>query len=393
MLSKATAKFLRVTGLLLLSGLGACSGPSIDRLRSPVPAALVNSAEPAGYSHIRAWGDDAESFREAIAKSGHLATLSSKPNADRTALALSGGGSDGAFGAGVLYGWTKAGGRPEFDVVTGISTGALIAPFAFLGPDYDEQLKTAFTEITGRNIFVRRNLLTVFGADSLTDNAPMINLVRSYVTEDMVSNIAKEHRKGRRLLIGTTNLDAERPVIWDIGAIAASNVTGRTELIKNVIVASAAIPAIFPPVRINVTADGQTFDELHVDGGTSNQVFLFPPNLSLSSLDRAAGRKGERRLYVIRNGKVTPEYSAVKPRLVPILTKSVNALIKTQGNGDLYRLYSLSEREGIEFKATWIPASFDKVEREPFDQSYMRALFQTGYDIGRRGVQWETQPP
>ena len=151
----------------------------------------------------------------------------------------------------------------------------------------------------------------------------------------------RENNRGRRLLIGTTNIDAERPVVWDIGAIASSGQPGRRQLIEDILVASASIPGVFPPVRITVTADGQKYDELHVDGGTSNQAFLFPSNFSAKALDKKYDLKRNRTIYVIRNGKVTPEYSVVKPKLAAIIGKSVSSLIKTQGVGDLYRMYSM----------------------------------------------------
>jgi predicted acylesterase/phospholipase RssA len=210
----------------------------------------------------------------------------------------------------------------------------------------------------------------------------------------MLADIEREHKRGRRLLVGTTNLDAERPVVWDIGAIASSGVAGRKQLIQDILVASASIPGLFPPVKIKVVADGMTFDEMHVDGGTSNQAFMFPSNFSVRQNDKKLNRAGmDRTLYVVRNGKVTPEFSKVKPRLAAIVSKSMNSLIKTQGIGDLYRMYSNSRREGIAFRAVWIPESFAMREPQPFDPDFMRALFDLGYEMGRKGIPWVEHPP
>jgi predicted acylesterase/phospholipase RssA len=177
-----------------------------------------------------------------------------------------------------------------------------------------------------------------------------------------------------------------------MGAIAASNMLGRKQLFREILVASASIPGVFPPVRLNVVADGKKYDELHVDGGTSNQAFLFPTSFSPRNVDKMLGSKRKRTLYVIRNGKVTPEWSAVKPRLASIAGKSISSLIKTQGIGDLYRMYANAKRDGIAFNAIWVPVSFTMKEQEPFEQGYMRALFNLGYEMGKNGIPWLNLP-
>jgi predicted patatin/cPLA2 family phospholipase len=312
----------------------------------------------------------------------------------RNFLSISGGGSNGAFGAGLLSGWTKTGTRPEFTVVTGVSTGSLIAPFAYLGPHYDELLTEAYTQISGEDVFRRKHVLRIIGSASAADNTPLRQLVARYVTDRMVADIAVQNGRGRKLLVGTTNLDAGRPVVWDIGAIAASGVPGRTQLIQDILVASSSIPGVFPPVKLTVVADGKTFDEMHVDGGTSNQAFMFPANFSVTAQDKKLARSGiTRTLYVIRNGKVTQDYKMVRPRLAAIVGRSISTLITTQGIGDLYRMYSNALRDGIAFRAIWVPESFDVEEPEPFDPTFMKALYKVGFEMGRNGIPWETQPP
>lgn len=376
--------------------LASCAGPTVKSLRDPVPEPLVTRSAVPGYARIRYWGDNGEGLSptivEEVAAQQRAAGYNPK---NRSYLAVSGGGSNGAFGAGVLFGWTASGKRPDFTIVTGISTGSLIAPFAFLGPPYDEQLKAAYTQISGDDIYQRKGVLAILGSDSAADNSPLRQLVAKYVTDQMVADIAREHARGRRLLVGTTNLDAERPVVWDIGAIASSGVPGRKDLIQEILIASASIPGVFPPVNIKVVADGKTYDEMHVDGGTANQAFMFPSTFSLKQSDKKV-RPGEtfnRTLYVLRNGKVTPEYSTVKPRLASIVGKSISTLIKTQGIGDLYRMYANAQRDGIAFRAIWIPESFTMKEPKPFDPAYMKALFDVGYDMGLKGIPWQSQPP
>lgn len=375
--------------------LSACAGPTVESLRDPVPELLVTQSKVPGYNRIRYWGDNGEGLSaEMVAEIAAQQKASGNVSKTRNFLAVSGGGSNGAFGAGVLFGWTASGKRPEFTVVTGISTGSLIAPFAFLGPPYDEKLKEAYTEISGEDIYEKKGIFGIIGSQSVADNSPLRKLVSRYVTDEMLADIVREHKRGRRLLVGTTNLDAERPVVWDIGAIAGSGVPGRRQLIQDILVASASIPGVFPPVNIKVLADGKTYDEIHVDGGTSNQAFMFPSKFSVRENDKKLNRTGmTRTLYVLRNGKVSPEYSTVKPKLASIVGKSISSLIKTQGIGDLYRMYANAERDGIAFRAVWIPDSFTMKEPKPFDPPYMKALFDYGYAMGRDGIPWADQPP
>jgi hypothetical protein len=372
--------------LALVAGLAlaACAGAP----RNPVPEALVATAALPGYPGIRYWGDDATSIGQATVDLMASQTAAAGRTGRRDFLAISGGGSNGAFGAGLLFGWSAAGNRPEFTIVTGVSTGSLTAPFAFLGQPYDDELRASYTKISGADVYARRGVFGILSSGAAADNTPLRRLVSDYVTDRMVVDIAREYARGRRLLIGTTNLDAERPVVWDIGAIASSGMPDRRQLIEDILVASAAIPGLFPPVRIQVVADGVAYDEMHVDGGTSNQAFMMPSNF-----DRRLGQRVDRRLYVIRNGKVTPEYAAVKPRLPAVAGRSVAVLIKTQGVGDLYRMYVDAREGGIDFNAIWIPPSFTLVESEPFQPAYMSALFDVGYRMGRTGIPWSKTPP
>jgi predicted acylesterase/phospholipase RssA len=391
-----------IGGMLLLSlmlTLAACASPSLESLRNPVPEPLVVQEDVPGYSQIRFWGDDGTGLSsEAVNK--RLFQLKEAAKADPTLssrnlhfLTVSGGGSNGAFGAGLLVGWTAAGKRPSFDLVTGISTGSLIAPFAFLGPSHDNHLRETYTTISGKDIYKKKGILRALTSESAADNAPLRNLVTKYVDADLIAEIAIEHSKGRRLLIGTTNIDAERPVIWDIGSIASSSEPGRMELIREILVASASIPGVFPPIRLSVTADGKTYDELHVDGGTSNQVFLMPAKFSAKNIDKTTNVKRKRTLYIIRNGKVGPEWTAVKPKLASIAGKSVSSLIKTQGIGDLYRIYTTAKRDNVSYNAIWVPDSFVMKEPEPFDPSYMKALFELGESTAKDGIPWSKVPP
>lgn len=386
--------------LILAAGLAAtgCAGPT----RQPaVPRELQDRAVVAGMTPaVRTWGmslnpDFERELFESIqreqacrAKSGQTGPL---PPADF--LAISGGGQNGAFTAGLLCGWTAAGDRPTFKVVTGISTGALIAPFAFLGPEYDETLRRTYTQVRTSDILTPRNMLAAVFNDALADNRPLWRLLESLVDQKLVDAIAAEHAKGRVLVIGTTNLDARRAVIWNITAIAASGHPRALELIRSIMIASAAIPAAFPPVFIEVEAAGKTYHEMHVDGGAMTQVFLYPPSLKLKDESAAAGITRTRRAYVIRNARLDPEWAQTERRTLKIAARAIDALLATQGVGDLYRTYVNAQRDGIDYNLAFIPPTFKRAPQEAFDTAYMNELFKVGFELARGGYPWQNTPP
>lgn len=388
-----------VWALLLAFGLAGCAAAIA---RNPVPASLEDQATVVGMgpAPIRFWGDELPPNADQLVKEKWAQARASRPELVRGGkrpvvhfLALSGGGSDGAFGAGLLGGWTASGTRPEFDLVTGVSTGALTAPFAFLGPKYDAALKHVFTQSTTRDIAIAQPVRGLLGGDSLASNAPLARVVAYYVTEDFQAEIAAEHRKGRRLLIGTTNLDAERPVIWDMGAIAASGEPGSLELFRKVLLASAAIPAVFPPGFVKVAAEGGVYDEMHVDGGATREVFLVPSQFMAKKVDSRLGINPIRRAYIVRNGRVAPEYKAVKPRTLSIAGRAVSSLIKSQGVGDLNELYMFAKRNGIDYNLAYIPGDFPDTSTQAFDPVYMGKLYEVGYSLAENGYPWRKTPP
>jgi predicted acylesterase/phospholipase RssA len=278
-------------------------------------------------------------------------------------------------------------------IVTGISTGALIAPFAFLGSDYDDDLEKLYTQLSTKDLIKKRSLIGGLLSDALTDTQPLQDLLRNKVDDQMIAAITKEYNKGRRLLIGTTNLDAKRPVIWNIGAIAAVGTEESAQLIRDVMLASASIPGLFPPVRITVRVGDQEYDELHVDGGVTSQVFLYPAQLDLKDAVETVGASGTQTVYVIRNSDLHPRWSEVEPRIRPVAVTSISTLIRTQGIGDLYRIYLGAMRDGFAYRVAYIPGDFDLEPDEEFDPKYMRALFDLGYQMSRDGYDWATSPP
>ena len=365
--------------------------------RNPVPPELTNQAGISGVPEARFWGDEWPTF--AIERfhtytdedfRRNFPAIYNQPN---NYLAISGGGANGAFGAGLFAGWTASGTRPEFSMVTGVSTGALTAPFVFLGSDYDGVLKQIYTTTRTKDIAEERNLIFALLSDSMADSKPLRALIDRYITVDIIAAIAREHQRGRRLFIGTVNLDAGRSVIWNIGAIAASDYPRKRTLIHDVLQASAAIPVAFPPVVIPVDINGESYDEMHVDGGTGSQVFVYPAEVNWREISSKLKVKGKPKVYVIRNSFLDADYRGIKRSVIPIANRSIDSLIRTQGIGDLYQIYALCIRDGNDFNLAYIPASFTEEPSENFDPVYMRKLYELGYEMAKQGYPWKKGPP
>jgi len=308
-------------------------------------------------------------------------------------LAISGGGDNGAFTAGFLNGWTQAGTRPQFKLVTGVSTGALIAPFAFLGPAYDAKLKSIYTGVSQKDIVTERNFLSVFFKDAMADSSPLWQLLKAQVTQDMVDAIAAEYGKGRLLFLATTNLDAKRPVVWNITKIAASRQPGALELIRKIMLASASIPGTFPPVMFEVAANGRPFEEMHVDGSATAQLFVYWGGVLLENLAAEHDAQRERKVYVLCNARLDPEWGEVERSTLPIIFQSIRTLIEYHVIGDLYRAYDVANRDGTDFNLAYIPETFKVPHTMPFDTSYMRQLYAFGFEQAAAGYRWAKQPP
>lgn len=309
-------------------------------------------------------------------------------------LTVSGGGGDGAFGAGLLTGWSESGTRPEFKLVTGVSTGALIAPFAFLGSKYDSVLKQTYTEVTDKDIFKKRGFTAALFSDGMADTSPLGKLVSKYMTREVLDAIAVEYDHGRLLLIGTTDLDSREPVIWNMGAIAASKDPGAMALFHQIIRASASIPGAFQPMMIDVTVNGTRYQEMHVDGGATQQVFMYPPNLHLDVAAAAMGAgERQRSVYIIRNSRLDADWASTDRRTLSIANRAVSSLIQTQGEGDLIRMYLTATRDHVDYNLAYIPRDFNAPKKSEFDDDYMRPLFERGREMAAHGYPWAKYPP
>lgn len=364
--------------------------------RNPLPEKYGDTAQIPGIPRAKFWGDKAPSFYRTIAGQPREKLMQQFPGVfgrEHHYLALSGGGADGAFGAGLLVGWSAAGTRPEFTIVTGISTGAFIAPFAFLGETYDAQLKEMYTKYATKDLVVKHNILKALTGSSAADTTPMRKMLAKYVNQQVMEAIAAEYKKGRRLYVATTNIDAKRPVIWNLGLIASSGRPDSLVLIRKIILASASIPAIFPPVFFEVEADGKRYDEMHVDGGAASQVFLYPADLDWKFVLERFEVQGIPKAYVVRNDQLQPDWKTIYPKILPIAGVSIGSLIRTQGIGDMYRIYLDCQRDGIDFNLAYITENFDIKPNEDFDPVYMGKLFDLGYQLAKNGYPWEKAPP
>lgn len=391
----------RAASCILVLAVAAC-GTAITR--NAVPADVAAQAQPLGVAGLRIWGDivPPHELDAAIARQGQImrARFASELAAGRTPvlhyLAISGGGPDGAFGAGVLRAWSRSGTRPEFQGVSGVSTGAIIAPFAFLGSDYDDMLEEIYTTLRTDEVLSRTLFSGIISGVALTDTSGLARKIAHYVTPELLAKIAAEYARGRLLFVGTTDLDAGRPVIWNMGAIAALGTPEALELFREVIRASAAVPIAFPPVFIKVTTpDGRTYDEMHVDGGATSQVVLVSPQVPIAAITRQVlGRNLDRRVWVLVNNQVLVDYDPVRPRIGAVGARAVSSLIRGSGIGDVYKIYTIARRDDMQFRAAWIPEQTPCAKAtEPFDPVYMRCLFDFGAKLESAGGLWSNAPP
>jgi len=342
--------------------------------RVPYTAAEAVRAVIPGMPDARFWGDSEIDFKAAL------------PSAPGPWLILTSGGADGAFGAGLLNGLTAGGKRPDYAVVTGVSTGALMAPFAFAGQHYDEALRKCYTEVTAADVFEAGTST----GESFVNSWPLREFIDKQITPELITDIAAAHRSGRRLFVVTSDLDSERSVVWNMGAIAAHGGEHAAKLFRSVLLASASIPGGFPPVLIDVEADGKRFQEMHVDGGLGGQFFVAPPSLMASTSDY---RLPATQLYIIVNTGLQRDFKVVDRFAPTILTQSISMAVPVDTSLMIDRAFVVAKRSSVEFNVATIPASFNAPSKGPFDPNYMKALFQVGFDQGNGSTAFAATPP
>ena len=385
-MSESKTRRILVCATILAIGIGS---PGIASAASDSPkrfervaftAGEIAAAHPAGLAGtLRIAGDDAQAFQTLI---------DGAPAASDPWLVLSGGGENGAFAAGLLSGWSTTGHRPAFGVITGVSTGALIAPFAFIGDAGDAALREAYTTVSAADVFE-------FGGSSeaLTDTWPLKRRIERAVTPRLLKAIAAEHAKGRRLLVATTELDTERPVLWDMGAIATVGDDKALTLFRSIVLASSAVPGVFPPVSIDSTIlDGKThqartIQEMHVDGGTTAPFFLAPKPALVAALTGSGGvRIPAKTVYLVINNKLAPYFQMATHTTLSVLGRAMSSAIKAQTRDALALADAFARRESLDLKVTEIDDRFTETSPAPFDQRYMKALFAHAEKLGRAGT-------
>jgi predicted patatin/cPLA2 family phospholipase len=372
---------LLVPALVLLAAMSVLAGCSTVP-RTPYTASAAAASTVLDLSGLRQYADEpASAFRtNAKFRAGPVSYL-----------ALSGGGADGAYGAGVLNGWTAAGTRPRFSVVSGVSTGALIAPFAFLGPAYDATLRDIYTSGVAENLLNTPSIVHALFGSGLFGNTHLRELVARYVGQDMLAAIAAEHAKGRDLLIVTTNLDTQRTVIWDMGRIAAIGSPQALGLFRDILAASASIPVVFPPMLIDAEANGHRFQEMHVDGGVTAPVLTLPEAFLLQSGGFAAALRMN--IYILINDKVERDFQLVPNSTIDIAARTSASVTKTQIRSVLHETYDFARRNNVGFNLTYIDKDVPSPGSFGFETSYMRSLYQYGYDKAKAGDFWAKTPP
>jgi hypothetical protein len=375
-LLQATRQAARIAAAAVcIVAVGACA--TVQRV--PYTEQEQAGAKVPGIPGARAWADD-----PALASRGAgLAPLASR---QPVILALSGGAADGAFGAGLLNGWSAAGTRPQFTIVTGASAGALMAPFAFVGPSHDEVLKNVFYSGDMEGLLQPEGVRGLFGT-GLFKAAPLRELIAKYIDANMLEAVAREYRLGRRLYITTTNLDAQRTAIWDMGGIAASGHPKALELFRSVMEASASIPGIFSPVLIDVESEGKRFAEMHVDGGITANLLVIPDAM-LSSASLKLPKNVRPKIYVVINGKLGPDFEVVKPQTLRIAIRSFLTSVRANTRNTLLASYEFIKRRGWELNIAAIDDGFPEPEKMGFDTAYMRKLFEYGFERARSGEAW-----
>ncbi len=328
---------------------------------------------PGMPADVRFWGDSVAEFQRAL------------PAEPGPWLILSTGGEEGAYGAGFLAGWAATGTRPQFSVITGVSTGALMATYTFAGGKFDEELHNVYTTISATDIF---EVATT--PESLTDNWPLGKSIEKRVTPEILAAVAAEHQKGRRLFVVTANLDAGRPTVWNMGAIAAQGGDAALKLFRQVLLAAASIEGMFPPVYITVEANGRQFQEMHGDGGATGPLY-FGPEAYLAPTSPL--RFPATALYAIFNGKLTTEFYLPSRTTAGILGRSIGIALKAGGRLQLALAGVAAQKAGIPLEITYVDDGFAQVGRGLFDPKYMNALYDYGLTQGRSEGRFHKGPP
>jgi hypothetical protein len=374
---------VRSGSLALILLLAACAAPA----RRAAPPLAGRDATPVGFSRDVMYVDDANQDSAGgtarLLWKAHQAAMGQPLNV----LVLSGGGGGVAFGAGALVGWSRAGTRPDFQIVTGVSAGALLAPLAFLGPKWDTTVAEAFSGSRTRDLLQPRWIDALFGS-SLYRGEPLVEFVNRYVSDELLRAVAAESARGRLLLVATTDLDHERSVIWDMGRIASEGGDRARRLFRDVLVASASAPGVFPPVLIRVQEAGAEFDEMHVDGGTTVPLFIAPTMLARTP-EEIGGLQGAK-VYLIVNGQLGGPAVTTPVHTVSIVRRGVNAALESSSRTAVEIALSASNQAGMALRVSQIPDDYPYAGWLDTRPAKVAALFNFGVGCGIQGRLWSS---
>lgn len=381
---------MRTKPSLLISTLALLAGcQTVPRLAAPPD--LIGAAVPEGFSpDVRLVTTDMKSF-VALAPEffGGLRGAASDGTVD--ILALSGGGSGGAYGAGVLAGMARAHTRPQFEMVTGVSAGALLAPFAYLGADWDGRMREAFTgELSARLLRspTRTVLSRLLSPRGLPHHNALFKLVDHFVTPAMIAAVAQDAATGRRLVVATTDLDKHETVLWNLGEIARQGGPKARRLFRDVLIASASVPGVFPPVLIRVREGDREYDEMHVDGGVTTSVFSTPLIAGIQSTDLPLLRGSH--LYMIVNGQLARTPQTTRYNTIDIISNALAAEMTYKTREAIVDNISAAKRLHMQFSLTEVPVDYLQTSFIDFDQAHMLALFDYAADCAAHGLVWMT---
>ncbi len=383
-----------ITCLLVLSG---CA-----HVRKAVPENLVGKATVVGMPDIRTYTDKpaslfmrkslADSFKDE-GKSDYLVDgIKTYP-----VLIIGGGVSNSAYGIGLLNGWLKEGHRPVFKIVTGYSSGSLLATATFSGKDYEDRLADLFTSISTKDVMKNKNIFEVLFGNSVYSSALFAKKINDIMDKDLMAKIAEEHAKGRRLYVGTSDLDAQEFVIWDMGALASRGNPDSLNMFRKIILASCSFPAMAPPVYFQVEAEGRRYEEMHADGGVIGGIFYIHQLMEgTGPADQPFGighGKFRTRLYILNCCYMSPHSKKVEDNLTAITSRLIETNGASKMSGDTYRIYAFAKEKGWDYNLAYIPEDFKPDQKEMFDRQEMRRLFKRGCDDAAEGYKWHKAPP
>ena len=312
-------------------------------------------------------------------------------------LIIGGGVSNSAYGIGILSGWLKQGARPVFKIVTGYSSGSILATAVFAGKDYEERLAELFTSISTKDVVRQKSVFSLLFGDSVNSSDLFAKKIDDIMDEKLMAKIAQEHGKGRRLYVGTTDLDAQEFVIWDMGAVASIGGDDSLKMFRRIILASCSFPVMLPPVYFQVEADGRRYEEMHADGGVVGGIFhigRLMEEAGSTFQSSGAGQKGfKTQLYVLNCCYMSPHSKQVEDNLVAITSRLIETNGASKMAGDTYRIYAFAREKGWDYNLAYIPEDFLPNQKEMFDKQEMQRLFKRGYDDAAAGYKWHKAPP